>query len=286
MGHFLSVYFFFAANIFFCFPPPGAALPFPHRMVRGLLVSMNGRWTEFCYEKHDLAAVVAQKLCGDSKLLDYIGCRLIDRYTELGYWLRIFYLRTATAEDLPINKPMTKLWGAGPVRGPIIILNEEYIHPIDLEKDELELLLKVAGIIDVKTPEEQFFAMREEGLTNDVAMARNRRTTLQQFFIDTHAAGQRCSNQLCEATKPDFVEEGKPQTGGRKKKGKGAVSVANTDQVVQFMVCSQCYRKEYCSAECQRAHWVAGHKRKCPKTPIDQLPEDVMSCARAGLRQW
>ena len=56
-----------------------------------------------------------------------------------------------------------------------------------------------------------------------------------------------------------------------------------------FQVCSKCREVRYCSPECQRAHWKAGHKSTCaPKPPVvcaacqkyELVSGDFSLCAR------
>ena len=251
-------------------------------MVRGILVTTSGQWLDFDYEKHNLAETIAMKLAGALEKQMLIGCKLMEQYTEVGYWIRIFFVVTATDENMPINKTATKLWGKGVVKGPIALVNEEYVQPTDFENDDLELLLKVCSQIPIKTSQEQQDTLQQRpGLYNDVGMARNRKPSLQQLAAERVLGGYGCANQACPMPAVAQSAEDSKRT-GKSAKSKGSAAVAGALSP-QLMTCSQCYRAEYCSRDCQVAHWAV-HKKTCPKIPIDKLEEDTLVCVRAGLR--
>jgi hypothetical protein len=45
--------------------------------------------------------------------------------------------------------------------------------------------------------------------------------------------------------------------------GKHCAQCLRSDKGVKYKLCSGCEAVRYCSKECQRAHWKAGHMREC-----------------------
>lgn len=55
----------------------------------------------------------------------------------------------------------------------------------------------------------------------------------------------------------------------------------NALEIVNFDKCSRCKRAYYCSQDCQRAAWNAGHKHACRK-PLERKVGDLMSFREPG----
>jgi len=255
----------------------------------GILVTPNGAGQEFDYDKADLADAVCQRLGEDGdRRRERVGARLLDHFIDLGYWVRMFFLLDASARPLPVNRPATRLWGRGPVHGPVVLVNEEYVQPCDFDGEELEQLLKVCTHVPIKTPQQQLQAVqRHPGLYNYVGKARCRKAALQIFLGDLPNAGAAaaCSNPACPGPVPGPPGTSTKRGSGAKGASKEAAAMAATvTPAPKLLACSRCYRVEYCCKGCQLAHWASGHKVTCPKVPIDKLEEDVAVCFRAGLR--
>lgn len=67
-----------------------------------------------------------------------------------------------------------------------------------------------------------------------------------------HAINDRCSNPACT---------------GASQVGTG-ITITNGDgthdrSVVRLKKCGRCFKAAYCTVECQREHWKAGHKQEC-----------------------
>jgi uncharacterized protein (DUF39 family) len=55
----------------------------------------------------------------------------------------------------------------------------------------------------------------------------------------------------------------------------------------KYLTCGQCRKVIYCSKDCQRAHWKAGHKQECPelKKMADENAEDLIEKMKAAQLQ-
>ncbi|XP_061169952.1 uncharacterized protein LOC133179178 [Saccostrea echinata] len=51
-----------------------------------------------------------------------------------------------------------------------------------------------------------------------------------------------------------------------------------------LMRCSRCKGEFYCSRECQRNHWKAGHERDCKEVSIDDSSSPILSCTSCKKR--